>query len=111
MGRLPCQSRDESSVQGLWEDVRSLSLRAIINNCTHFDGRFLKSCLRKGKMKREKRRGRKMAKRTQKRVSLLSGLGGGAALQVLIMGEIQLRAGLWQKCGQLGPSLVGSSMC
>lgn len=70
-----------------------MSLIVIINNCTHFDVRFLKSCLRKGKMKREKRRGRKMAKRTQKRVSLLSGLGAGAALQVL-MGGIQLRAEL-----------------
>lgn len=95
-----------------------MSLRAIINNYTHFDIRFLKSCLRKGKMKREKRRGRKMAKRTQKRVSLLSGLSAGAALQVLIMGGIRLRAGLWQKWGHLGHPLqdqvyasTGCSFC
>lgn len=41
---------------------------------------FLTLCLRKEKMKREKRRGRKTAKRMQTRVSVLSGLGVGMVL-------------------------------
>ena len=51
-----------------------------MNSYTCFNIEFLKLCLRKEKTKREKRTGRKKAKRMQRRVSLLSGLGAGVAL-------------------------------
>lgn len=55
--------------------VQGLDLTAVRSNCTAFNIDYLKLCPRKEKTKREKRRGRKMAKRMQRRVSLLSGLG------------------------------------
>lgn len=70
-----------------WEDVRrlalclawyrALSFTAVRSNYTGFNIDCLKLCLRKEKTKREKRRGRKEAKRMQRRVSLLSGPGTG----------------------------------
>lgn len=52
---------------------RALSFTAVWSDCTGFNTDSLKLCLRKEKTKREKRRGRKVAKRMQRRVSLLSG--------------------------------------
>lgn len=59
---------------------RALSFRAFVNDRTCFNVGHLKWCSRKEKMKREKKKAKKKAKRMQKRVSLLSGLGAGAAL-------------------------------
>lgn len=57
---------------------RALLFIAVWSDCTGFNTDCLKLCLRKEKTKREKRRGRKVAKRMQRRVSLLSGQALGA---------------------------------
>ena len=89
VGRLPSQRWNEPSLQGLLGGcvapgpAPSMFSLVIYSRCKQLqmlDIGFLKSCLRKEKTKREKRRGRKMAKRMQTRVSHLSGLCIAAAL-------------------------------